>query len=71
MESIGLTKETPKVSHLANARGKTGKSTARMQMNVKRSIWALYVVNAGRGVNGIARERDGLESRDGLDVRDD
>jgi len=41
------TRETPYVSHLANERGNTGKSTARIERTVIRIMWALYVVKAG------------------------
>ena len=41
------TRETPYVSHLANERGNTGKSTARMERTVIKIMWALYVVRAG------------------------
>lgn len=36
-----LTTDAPQDSHFAKYRGNTGKSTARMHMKVKRSIWAL------------------------------
>ena len=56
------TKDTPNVSHLANSRGKTVKSTARMASVVMRSMCALYIVSEGRGA--IARgENVGLWGR--------
>lgn len=42
-----LTRETPYVSHLANERGNTGKSTASIDRTVINIMWALYVVRAG------------------------
>ena len=45
--NISQTYDTPKVSHFARNLGKTGKSTASMARNVKRSICARYVVKAG------------------------
>lgn len=42
----------PQLSHLANHLGKTGKSTANMQMTVTSIMFARYVVREGSG--GIA-----------------
>lgn len=50
--------ETPNVSHFASARGNTGKSTARMEMIVIRSMCARYVVSAGRG--GMSTDGGGI-----------
>jgi hypothetical protein len=49
MIQIIYTNDTPNVSHFASARGKTGKSTARIASVVIRSICDLYTVNAGSG----------------------
>jgi hypothetical protein len=59
------TNDTPNVSHFARKRGNTGKSTARMQRTVMRSMCARYVVSAGRGT--MAEDRTGAErcGRDG------
>lgn len=46
------TRETPYVSHLANERGNTGKSTARIETTVIKTMWALYVVKAGSWMIG-------------------
>lgn len=46
---MGRTSDTPYVSHLARERGKTGKSTARIERMVIKIMWARYVVSAGSG----------------------
>lgn len=47
---------------MASVRGKTGKSTARMESAVMSSMCALYVVSAGNGVVARARGALGLSA---------
>jgi len=48
--------DTPKVSHLARERGKTGKSTAMIASIVMSIIWDRYTVRAGSGLIVIWRK---------------